>query len=225
MGNITPILDIGEMVVSLKEKDYFFRPSFENLTRIGTPKEIVDVFTKLNNSEARKVIYDASRTYGTVPPWLIKILNKPAYGRSVLSSAMIIMQACCDMDCDDLVGEWLPGKRGLIYQPGLIEIKDIITIGKELASHGIIGKAKIRKLQRHENKTAFADEFKVIDYINAARAHFNMTRDEASKLTMTEFQLMLNAKCPLEKGFTREEYDKVVNNYFEMKRKRCHKNK
>ncbi|WGL99166.1 DUF6246 family protein [Arsenophonus sp. aPb] len=220
MGNITPILDIGEMVISLKEKDYFFRPSFENLTRIGTPKEIVAIFTQLNQGDIRYIIHTASIAYGKLPSWLIEALNKPVYGRAVLSSAMTMVQACCDKDCDELVGEWLPGKRGLIYRAGLIEIKDIITIGKALASHGIIGKANVRKLQRHENKTAFADEFKVIDYINAARAHFNMTRDEAAKLTMTEFQLMLNAKFPSEKGFTREEYDKVVNGYFEMKRKR-----
>ncbi len=37
-----------------------------------------------------------------------------------------------------------------------------------------------------------------------------MTREEAERLTMTEFQMMLKAKFPDEKGFTREEYDAVI---------------
>lgn len=37
-----------------------------------------------------------------------------------------------------------------------------------------------------------------------------MPRAEAERLSMTEFQLLLAAKYPLQKGFTREEYDHVV---------------
>jgi len=37
---------------------------------------------------------------------------------------------------------------------------------------------------------------------------------------MTEFTMMLSAKCPDQKGFTREEYDQVADDYFERKAKR-----
>jgi hypothetical protein len=37
-----------------------------------------------------------------------------------------------------------------------------------------------------------------------------MNRAEASQLTMTEFQMLLAAKYPDQKGFTREEYDSIA---------------
>ena len=40
-----------------------------------------------------------------------------------------------------------------------------------------------------------------------------MNRAEASQLTMTEFQMLLAAKYPDQKGFTREEYDSVAEAY------------
>ncbi|HDU8566434.1 TPA: hypothetical protein RG686_003807, partial [Morganella morganii] len=48
------------------------------------------------------------------------------------------------------------------------------------------------------------------DYISAARVHFNITRSEAEQLTMTEFVMMLKAKYPDEKGFTRDEYEAIT---------------
>ncbi|KAB0813229.1 hypothetical protein FZI24_20770 [Cronobacter sakazakii] len=41
---------------------------------------------------------------------------------------------------------FLPGG----YRPGKLSRNDIIVIAQHLMTHGIIGKAKIRKLQRHE---------------------------------------------------------------------------
>ncbi|MGM7948250.1 DUF6246 family protein, partial [Yersinia enterocolitica] len=56
----------------------------------------------------------------------------------------------------------------------------------------------------------YSNEFNAMDYINSARIHFNMSRAEAEQLTMTEFQLLLKAKYPEDKGFTREEYDEIM---------------
>lgn len=47
-----------------------------------------------------------------------------------------------------------------------------------------------------------------------------MSRDEAEKLTMSEFLMMIKAKYPEEKGFTKEEYDTAVDDYFERKKRR-----
>jgi hypothetical protein len=85
----------------------------------------------------------------------------------------------------------------------------MVIVAQNLMMHGIIGKAKVRKLQRHETNETTA-EFRAADYIMAARNHFGISREEAENLTMTEFSLMLNAKYPNQKGFTREEYDTVM---------------
>lgn len=48
-----------------------------------------------------------------------------------------------------------------------------------------------------------------------------MNRAEASQLTMTEFQMLLAAKYPDQKGFTREEYDAVADAYLARRAKRA----
>ncbi|MBD2816619.1 hypothetical protein ID850_18170 [Xenorhabdus sp. Flor] len=207
---MTPILDIGEIVISTDKSDFLFRPSLAAMTRIGTPKQIVDVYTLLNGAETQSLVNRAMLAYGSVPDWLIRMMRKPAFGRNILSTAMMVIQACCDEDTDELIGEWRPGQRGIVYRPGKVPINDIIVIAQELVTHGVIGKVKIRKLQRNEGTEEYSGQFKAIEYINAARAHFTMSRGEAEQLTMTEFQMMLKAKFPEEKGFTREEYDAVM---------------
>ncbi|HEK2895933.1 TPA: hypothetical protein SMT94_000004 [Proteus mirabilis] len=207
---MTPMLEIGEMVISTDKTDYFFRPSFANMTRIGDPKQIVDIFALLNGIEIQNLLRQATMNYQKIPDWLFKMINKPVYGRNILQLAMLVMQSCCNDECDEIIGEWKPGKRGLVYKQGKMPISDIILIARELFTHGVIGKAKIRQLQRNESQNDFSDSFLSIEYISAARAHFGMTRYDAEQLTMTEFQLMLKAKYPDEKGFTKEEYNAIM---------------
>ncbi|WP_265494581.1 DUF6246 family protein [Providencia heimbachae] len=201
--------EYGEFTLSTPDKDYLFRPSFDAMTRIGAPEQIVNAFTLLSGAEVQALIARAIQAYGVVPEWLFKALKKPTYGRSVLSTSMMIMQACCNDDCDELIGEWKPSKNGVTYKLGKMPITNIIVLARELITHGIIGKAKVRRLQRHEG-TEFTDNFHAIEYITSARAHFGMHREEAEQLTMTEFVMMLKAKYPDEKGFTREEYDEIM---------------
>ena len=53
-----------------------------------------------------------------------------------------------------------------------------------------------------------------------ARTHLGMSREEAEQLTMTEFQMMLAAKFPEQKGFSREEYDSVQEDFLERQARR-----
>ena len=99
---------------------------------------------------------------------------------------------------------------------------DMVLIAQSLITHGIIGKAKVRQLQRHESGQA-TTEFRAFDYISAARNHFNMSRGDAEQLTMTEFQMLLNAKFPDQKGFTREEYNAVADDYLAKKARKLAK--
>ncbi|WP_340608088.1 DUF6246 family protein [Xenorhabdus bharatensis] len=207
---MTPMLEIGEMVISTEKKDFSLSPSFAAMTRLGTPRQIVEAYTVLNGAKAQALIQRAMLAYGTLPDWLITLMGKPVFGRPVLSTAMSVIQACCEEEIDALIGEWRPGQKGMVYRPGSMPVKDIIPIAKELITHGVMGKVKLRKLQRHEGTEAYSDQFNAMEYINAARTHFGMSRQEAERLTMTEFQMMLKAKFPEEKGFTREEYDAVI---------------
>ena len=72
---MTPILEIGEMVISTDKKDYLFRPSFINMTRIGEPKQIVSAYGQLNGTEVQELITRAVMNYRVIPEWLIKAIS------------------------------------------------------------------------------------------------------------------------------------------------------
>ena len=49
---MTPIKELGECVIGTGDREFFFRPSFRNMARIGEPEEIVQAFYDLCNDEA-----------------------------------------------------------------------------------------------------------------------------------------------------------------------------
>lgn len=222
---MTPVKEIGECLITVGDDDYFFRPSFLNMTRIGDPQEIVQAFYYLHNDEVTPLLQKALMAYGVIPEWLLRYMGRPQFAKQTIYAAMNVMQACCDRDVSALTGELLPGKSGkwgMVYRKGAVPMQNIVLIAQSLITHGIIGKAKVRQLQRHETGKA-TTEFNAFEYINAARNHFGMSRQEAEQLSMTEFQMLLAAKYPDQKGFTREEYEQVADEYMAKKAKRLAK--
>ncbi|MFL6615509.1 MAG: DUF6246 family protein [Pantoea agglomerans] len=222
---MTPYKEIGECLITAGEDEYFFRPSFAAMSRIGEPQEIVQAFADLHSDELTPLVDRATAAYGHVPSWLIEHIRSCSYGKRALMAAMTVMQACCEDDLSALIGELRPARtkgRPFKRRMGLMGDFELLLIAQSLITHGIIGKAKVRQLQRHESGKA-TTEFNAFDYVSAARNHFNMTRSEAEQLTMTEFQHMLAAKYPDQKGFTREEYDQVADDYLAKKARRVAK--
>ncbi|ARB84879.1 MULTISPECIES: DUF6246 family protein [Yersinia] len=207
---MTPMLDIGEMLLSDTEhqRDYFFLPSLKNMTKIGTATEIVEIYAVLNGSELNQVLAPAMNA--NLPVFLMPKIAINKCTNHIISFAIQVMEACCEQSLTELIGEFKGWRNCIVYRPGKMSKEKIIIIARELIEHGVIGKAKIRKLQKNESKNDYSSEFNAMDYINSARIHFNMSRAEAEQLTMTEFQLLLKAKYPEEKGFTREEYDEIM---------------
>ena len=69
----------------------------------------------------------------------------------------------------------------------------------------------MRAVRRHLNST---------HSVHQCSAHLGMSREEAEQLTMTEFQMLLAAKFPEQKGFTKEEYDTVTDDFLERQARR-----
>lgn len=217
-----PLKEIGECLISYGENEFFFRPSFAAMSHIGEPDEIVKAFYDLHDDEVASLIHRAIAAYGAMPVWLIEHVRHHSFSKRALLAAIGVLDACCDQDTTPLTGELVPGKTGrraFVYRPGVMPVRDMVLIAQSLIQHGIIGKAKVRKLQRHEGSST-SSEFSAFEYISAARTHLGMTREEAEQLTMTEFQMMLAAKFPEQKGFTREEYDLVADDYLARKARR-----
>lgn len=222
---MAPAKEIGECLITVGEDDYFFRPSFANMMRIGDPQEIVQAFYDLHNDEQSSLVRRSVAAFGGIPAWLASYLRRPQSSKKAVYAAMNVLAACCDKDISPLIGELRPGKSGkwvFVYRKGLMPVSDMVLIAQSLIQHGIIGKAKVRKLQRHDGGQA-SSEFNAFEYINAARTHIGMSREEAEKLTMTEFQMLLAAKFPEQKGFTKEEYDAVADDYLARKARKLAK--
>lgn len=210
---MTALKEIGEFGISDSREggcDYVFRPSFKAMSRIGEPEEIVRIFSLIHGSESQPLI-DLVADSSDVNINLLTLPLSRAADR-LLSESMIVLQMCCDDDVSHLVGEWVGDESSVAYSPGAMPKSDVIVLAQQLMQHGVIGKAKVRKLQRSESNEA-TTEFRAIEYIVAAQTHFGINEEEASRLTMTKFQLMLAAKYPNQKGFTREEYDQVTEEF------------
>lgn len=206
MSNRTPLTEIGEMRISLSDRSFFFKPSFRAMNEIGTPKEIVEVYARLNGIDYVAPLQHVEYLPFGAQMQVMKTIGKPVYGRHVLSAAYIVMQSCCEDDISVLIGGWKPTPRGVRYVPGIIPVSDIIIIARNLMQHGIIGKSPLKvpeRLEEQGKKTT--NEFHASQYIISARTHFDMTRDEAENLSMTEFQMMIKNKYPEPKGLTKEE--------------------
>lgn len=206
MSNRTPLTEIGEMRISLSDRSFFFKPSFRAMNEIGTPKEIVEVYARLNGIDYVAPLQHVEYLPFGAQMQVMKTISKPVYGRHVLSAAYIVMQSCCEDDVSVLIGGWKPTPRGVRYIPGIMPVSDIIIIARNLMQHGIIGKSPLKvpeRLEEQGKKTT--NEFHASQYIISARTHFDMTRDEAENLSMTEFQMMIKNKYPEPKGLTKEE--------------------
>lgn len=206
MSNRTPLTEVGEMRISLSDRSFFFKPSFRAMNEIGTPKEIVEVYARLNGIDYVAPLQHVEYLPFGAQMQVMKTISKPVYGRHVLSAAYIVMQSCCEDDISVLIGGWKPTPRGVRYVPGIMPVSDIIIIARNLMQHGIIGKSPLKvpeRLEEQGKKTT--NEFHASQYIISARTHFDMTRDEAENLSMTEFQMMIKNKYPEPKGLTKEE--------------------
>ncbi|EMW0830777.1 DUF6246 family protein [Klebsiella aerogenes] len=224
---MTPVKEFGECLITSGDKEYFFRPSLLAMTRIGEPAEIVQTFYDLCNDEATPLIQQAAQVYirdeySRLPDCVLRYIQSGLLSRKAVMAAHAVLTACCDDDIGELVGWMKPGKsrkRGFMWRPGTMPAPEMIIVAQNLMMHGIIGKAKVRKLQRHETSDT-TNEFRASEYIVAARNHFGISKEEAWQLTMTEFQLMLIAKYPEQKGYTREEYDHAADDYFARRKRR-----
>lgn len=80
-----PFTEIGEMLISDADRDYFFRPSFANMSRIGSPAAIVERFAELHTSDAPRLLEAAMEAYGTI---LRGYLNTSMHPHSVAMPSM-----------------------------------------------------------------------------------------------------------------------------------------
>jgi len=179
------LLAYGHAEIEWQGEKYRLAPTFANIAKLGTPIEIVELFKSFSNTDI--VWYK-------------------------FTAAINILNACSDKYIpNELVGyvEFDDDQDRFIYHHpchGLPMLDDVITLANHCLLHGIIG--KIDKKIDGEPMT----EFDAYAFIELARVHLDMSRDEAAGLTMTEFVRMMNVKFPpkKEEGLSVEENDEML---------------
>ncbi|OVZ99009.1 hypothetical protein CBW53_03125 [Yersinia frederiksenii] len=201
------IIEVGQAIINVNGKDYFFNPSFLAMSKIGTPEQIVKAFVSVHGGNYPNKLID----YPYINKYVINKLNSPLYGSSVLQDAIIIMQSCCDDDISNITGYYTFSSRNkYIYHRGLFDIKAIIVMACHLIKHGTIGD-KPPKIDKKE-KAVYSSEFNAIEYVSLAVAHLGYSESEAWNMTMTSLNAALNAKFPQKEKAkipTKEEYDEM----------------
>ncbi len=194
---------------------YQFSPSLENIAKIGSPEEIINVFSRVFCIQGAKWAKSARVN----SPYFNKI--KRHIGQDSLRASILLLQSCCNEDVTVMTGSWRYSRGKLIYQPGLEAPRVIITLAEHLLRHGVTGVSKKKRKQSQTKKTT---EFNPAEYANTARVHLNMSRDEAWSLTVSEFVDLMDAKFPdvdengNERYFiNREEYDRKMKQAKELR--------
>lgn len=166
------LLNYGHACINWEGEQYMLTPSFANIAKLGTPKEIIDTFKTFISP-------------GT------KAITKFAIALKVLNS-------CSDKAIpEELTGSvHLSVTRGRLYKMpkhDLPMFEDCITLAEHCLRHGIcgavepdIGEAPAKPVQ----------EFDAYSFMEMARIHLDLSRDDAANVTMTEFARMMQAKFP-----------------------------
>lgn len=195
---MTILTGIGEQLVTVGARSVKFRPSLLAMTRIGTPREIVQTFVAVCGAPALSGndVIDAPRL--------------KAWRRDQFESACCVLWACADDDdISDLVGHVNERFR---YVRGILPLEDIVGLASGLLRHGVMGDVK-PEATRGAKKSDYLKEFDAREYAATAMAHLGLNEADAWQLTMTGYIGALRAKFPPPKDakpeVTGEDFDRV----------------
>lgn len=169
---------------------YSIAPTFSNIAAIGTPKEIIHC---------------------------VKLLDNP---HTCYYVALRILQACCDKELPEFaINEPLPDltPTGEMISFASTDNEDhvsfVIGVARHCIKHGICGAVE---LDSSEDKTEEIDEFDAYKFIESAMIMFNIKRDEAANMTMTEYIRLAKIKYPeLNKKDDKPKFTKAELDYFD----------
>jgi hypothetical protein len=203
-----PKIEAGELGVSTSDKDYLFRPSLAAMASLGSPVEIVELFSLLHSSPK-------------INPFS-PVRSIRRWERDVLSASCDVLAACCSDDITPLVGH--VGSRYGTYVPGSMPVEDMPHLARALMRNGIIGQPPKGGRTKKEDYTP---GFVARDFVAHAMAHLNMSEDNAWNLTMTTFAAAMRAKYgePEDKTAGIERHDENMAHLAEINKLRDRKKK
>lgn len=160
-------IHIGEQAVHVWGRDFVFRPLFNRVAQLGTPKEILELF------EQAQVADDD----GFIAAWRIL---------SAFSD---------EEEIDNLIGYFFFDERinKLRYVRGKMPVEDIHVLGASLITDAIIGRPTAKDRAK-ASKEKPAKDFNPAEFVAIGNAHFGGV-DWWNK-TMIELQQAIKAQSP-----------------------------
>ena len=168
------LLTYGHAEIEWKGVKYRLSPTFANIAKIGTPKEIIEDFKSFITT--------------------LSLSHK-------FNISMNVLNACCDKELPEaLTGRMQFSERQqkfLYVEPkhGLPMINDVIILAEHCLLHGICGKS-----DSDTGKGESLEYFDAYEFMELARVHLRLSADEAGNMTMTEFVRLMDAKFPPDKS-------------------------
>ncbi|WP_392559789.1 DUF6246 family protein [Orbus mooreae] len=199
-------VDIGEILIIQKTKGFIgekakafkLTPSFENIAKIGDSEQIINIYSTLINNKHIQLLKSFNKNMNKVIVHEIKACIKKQ-----VECANLVISCCSNEDISKLK----------------ITHDTRINIATSLMRYGVSGRANVRVSQRNESKN-YQSKFDIDQYINNARVHLGLPLDEAKKLTMTEYILLMANKFPDNESMTSKDYDEVMDEYKKHKAER-----
>ena len=191
----------GHGEIKWGEQVYKLTPSFINIAKLGTPKEIIETF--------KHFIVERN------------IVHK-------FNCALSIVRACCDRELPtSLTGDVKYSERQqrfLIVYPahGYDMVNDIIVLAEHCLLHGVTGKVPQDDIDEDAKPM---EEFDAYKYMELARIHLNMSVEESGNMTMTEWLRMMSAKFPEQQKDdkpTKKQEKEMLDWYFKKNDKVAH---
>lgn len=184
--------DIGHFEIKAGERCYNLIPSFENMMKLGSPSDLVNMFKNIHSFGKYENLFAIKSNYMTC-----------------VLSAIEIIRACSDEDPSDILVSVEPKHNGLSLVMGdnKLPVNDMVIIASGLMRHGVAGATKDDKKSKGEPAT----EIDLWEFAYIAMSHLGMSKLEALSLTMTEFVRIMEIKFPSDKNSAKnisdEEYE------------------
>lgn len=178
------ITDIGQFAIHINDTTLIFTPSFLNMTKIGTPSEIVKTFS---------IIFGAEDSVSE--QFFIDLVDK-------------VLTACCESDCSVITG-YLEGNENKLVTVDGLTIQDRVILAQHLLKYGLIGESQLKK---KSDNADYSDEFHAKKFVYMAVAHLGMSEVDAWNMSMTAFQEAMEAKFPTndKEIISQDDYDSAM---------------
>lgn len=171
-------------------RQVLFRPSLYAMTQLGSPKEIVQLFSDLHEPPRLGESFDFDTPGAKAQMGRINAQIVSRYKTDMLFLSWRVLYACADVDPKDFIGE--PGTRYNSYRPGNVPPEVMLVMARTLLRHGLIGppievSEEQAKAAEGQQKKPGAIEFDAMAFVSRAVTHLGMSEDEAWNMTITSF--------------------------------------